>query len=103
MPAVRITNVIPIASSPVIDTWRITLNRFTDETKRGSSTANTAINTSRKINGAKRASNVNASKPRAVSVGAGCGLSATTVISGILAGSSGGVALSERHQRHQFL
>ncbi len=67
MPAVRMTNVMPIARSPVIETCRMTLKRLMDERKRGSSVANTAISTSRKISGAKRARNEKASKPCAAS------------------------------------
>ena len=55
MPPVRITKVMPMASSPVIDTCRITLNRLIEDRNRGSIVANSSINTRRKIVGAKRA------------------------------------------------
>ena len=52
MPAVRITKVMPMATRPVIEIWRMTLNRLTEDRNRGSRTANTTIRTTRKINGA---------------------------------------------------
>ena len=54
MPAVRMTKVMPIAISPVIEIWRMTLNRLSGCRKRGSSSAKTSISTRRKITGAKR-------------------------------------------------
>ena len=51
-----------MASKPVIETCRMTLKRLTEDRKRGSRIANTAISTSRNMRGAKRAKNENASK-----------------------------------------
>ena len=54
---------MPTASRPVIDTCRITLKRLIDDRKRGSTTANSAISTTRNSVGAKRATKPNTSTP----------------------------------------
>jgi hypothetical protein len=54
MPAVRITNVMPTAIRPVMEICRITLNKFSDDRKRGSSTANTTMSATRNMTGANR-------------------------------------------------
>ena len=52
MPAVRMTKVMPIAISPSIEIWRITLNRFSGVRKLGSRIANTTISKTRHTAGA---------------------------------------------------
>ena len=55
MPAVRMTKVMPSAISPVIEICRMTLNRLSGSRKRGFEHARrSTISTSRKISGAKR-------------------------------------------------
>jgi hypothetical protein len=44
--------VMPTARSPVMETCRMTLNRFTEDRNRGSITAKTAMRRMRKISGA---------------------------------------------------
>src|SRR5215216_2672357 len=52
MPAVRITNVMPMATRPVMEIWRMTLKRLIEERKRGSRIANVTMRAMRKITGA---------------------------------------------------
>src|SRR5215213_6242046 len=51
-PAVRITNVMPMATRPVMEIWRMTLKRLIEERKRGSRIANVTMRAMRKITGA---------------------------------------------------
>ena len=54
---------MPIASSPVIDTCRITLKRLIDDRNLGSMMANSAISAMRNSVGANRATKPNTSTP----------------------------------------
>jgi hypothetical protein len=57
------TKVMPTASRPVIDTWRITLNRLICDRKRGSMIAKSSISAMRNSVGAKRAMKPKTSTP----------------------------------------
>src|SRR5262245_46990313 len=94
MPEVRITKVMPMASSPTIDTCRPTLKRLNGCRKRGSAMAKAAINTLRKMSGAKRARNPTRSALR--------GAAGSRCVAWVIQLSSRRLPL-ERHQGHQAL